>query len=125
MRDHLINRFALLGAPAQDALPRHQKRVRSSTGAKPPSSRERTVVRLLRVFVGRFTLEVVESVWCFADVPTVDVLDVLQPQVDKSLVTKGGCQRPGCLSAARRGYASFSCALVSALPPARIPAQVR
>src|SRR6202043_2227313 len=49
---------------------------------------ERTLLRRLCVFAGRFTLDDVEPVCACAEVPAADVLDLLASLVDKSLVMK-------------------------------------
>jgi len=59
---------------------------------------ERTLLARLCVFAGRFTLDDVEPVCCFGDVPETDALDLLSSLIDKSLVIKedadgGACYR--------------------------------
>src|SRR6516164_1177862 len=85
----LADRFALLTGGSRAALPRHQTlrtTIEWSHDLLPDS--ERTVLRRLCTFAGRFTLEDVESVCTSPDVPAGQLLDVLASLVDKSLVTK-------------------------------------
>ena len=49
---------------------------------------EQTVLRRLGAFAGRFTLEDVEGVCAFDDVPASEVLDIVSSLLDKSLVIK-------------------------------------
>ena len=87
--DRLADRFALLTGGSRAALPRHQTlrtTIEWSHDLLGPD--ERTLLRRLCVFAGRFTLEDVESVCTSDDVPAARALDVLSSLVDKSLVTK-------------------------------------
>src|SRR5207245_2722155 len=51
-------------------------------------SAERTLLRRLCVFAGRFSLEAIESVCCSQDVQAASALDILSSLLDKSLVMK-------------------------------------
>lgn len=87
--DRLGDRFALLTGGSRAALPRHQTlrtTIEWSHDLLGPD--ERTLLRRLCVFAGRFTLEDVESVCTSDEVPAARALDVLSSLVDKSLVTK-------------------------------------
>ena len=87
--DRLTDRFGLLTGGSRAALPRHQTlRTTIEWSHDLLGSDERTLLRRLCVFAGRFTLEDVESVCASDDVPVAHVLDVLSSLVDKSLVTK-------------------------------------
>ena len=95
--DRLGNRFALLTGGSRAALPRHhtlRTTIEWSHDLLGPD--ERTLLRRLCVFAGRFTLEDVESVCTSDDVPVALVLDVLSSLVDKSLVTKEEAAGPAC-----------------------------
>ena len=87
--DRLSDRFGLLTGGGRAALPRHQTlrtTIEWSHDLLGPD--ERTFFRRLSVFAGRFTLDDVEPVCAFDDVPAATVLDVLSSLVDKSLVLK-------------------------------------
>ncbi len=87
--DRLGDRFALLTGGSRAALPRHQTlrtTIEWSHDLLGPD--ERTLLRQLCVFAGRFTLEDVESACSSDDVPAALALDLLSSLVDKSLVTK-------------------------------------
>ncbi len=87
--DRLADRFALLTGGSRAALPRHQTlRTTIEWSHDLLGSDERTLLRRLCVFAGRFTLEDVESVCTMDDVPAGRALDLLSSLVDKSLVTK-------------------------------------
>ena len=95
--DRLADRFGLLTGGSRAALPRHQTlrtTIEWSHDLLGPD--ERTLLRRLCVFAGRFTLEDVEAVCAADDVPAAHVLDVLSSLVDKSLVTKEETQGPAC-----------------------------
>ena len=95
--DRLADRFGLLTGGSRAALPRHQTlRTTIEWSHDLLGSDERTLLRRLCVFAGRFTLEDVESVGASDDVPAAHVLDVLSSLVDKSLVTKEETQGPAC-----------------------------
>ena len=87
--DRLADRFALLTGGSRAALPRHQTlrtTIEWSHDLLGPD--ERTLLRRLSVFAGRFTLEDVEAVCTSDDVPAERTLDLLSSLVDKSLVVK-------------------------------------
>ena len=87
--DRLTDRFGLLTGGSRAALPRHQTlRTTIEWSHDLLGSGERTLLRRLCVFAGRFTLEDVESVCASDDVPAARALDLLSSLVDKSLVTK-------------------------------------
>jgi Predicted ATPase len=95
--DRLTDRFGLLTGGSRAALPRHQTlRTTLEWSHDLLGSGERTLLRRLCVFAGRFTLEDVESVCASDDVPAAQVLDVLSSLVDKSLVMKEDTRGPAC-----------------------------
>ena len=95
--DRLADRFGLLTGGSRAALPRHQTlRTTIEWSHDLLGADERTLLRRLCVFAGRFTLEDVESV-CGSDaVPDAHVLDLLSSLVDKSLVMKEDAPGPAC-----------------------------
>lgn len=102
--DRLTDRFALLTGGGHAALPRHQTletAIDWSHELLTPD--ERTLLRRLCVFTGRFTLEDVESV-CGGS----ETLDLLSSLVDKSLVVREDVRRLACyrLHETMREYAS-------------------
>ena len=89
IRDRLTDRFALLTGGSRAALPRHQTlRTTIDWSHDLLDSGERTLLRRLCVFAGRFSLEAIESVCCSKDVPAATALDILSSLLDKSLVVK-------------------------------------
>jgi predicted ATPase/DNA-binding CsgD family transcriptional regulator len=93
--DRLSDRFSLLTGGGRAALPRHQTlqtAIDWSHDLLIPA--ERSLLRRLCVFAGRFTLEDVESV-CF-DGAAADALDLLSSLVDKSLVMKEDAKGVAC-----------------------------
>ncbi len=87
--DRLADRFGLLTGGSRAALPRHQTlRTTIEWSHDLLGSDERTLLRRLCVFAGRFTLEDVEAVCTSDDVPAAHALDLLSSLVDKSLVMK-------------------------------------
>ena len=95
--DRLTDRFGLLTGGSRAALPRHQTlRTTIEWSHDLLGSDERTVLRRLCVFAGRFTLEDVESVCTSDDVSAAHVLELLSSLVDKSLVTKEETQGAAC-----------------------------
>ncbi|MHB8960866.1 MAG: LuxR C-terminal-related transcriptional regulator [Candidatus Limnocylindrales bacterium] len=95
--DRLADRFGLLTGGSRAALPRHQTlRTTIEWSHDLLGSDERTLLRRLCVFAGRFTLEDVESVCTSDDVPTARALDVLSSLVDKSLVVRQDGVGPAC-----------------------------
>jgi predicted ATPase/DNA-binding CsgD family transcriptional regulator len=97
--DRLSDRFGLLTGGSRAALPRHQTlQTTIDWSHELLDTGERTLLRRLCVFAGRFTLEDVESVCSSEDVPAAGALDLLSSLVDKSLVMKedangGACYR--------------------------------
>jgi predicted ATPase/DNA-binding CsgD family transcriptional regulator len=95
--DRLSDRFGLLTGGSRAALPRHQTlRTTIEWSHDLLTSGERTLLRRLFVFAGRFTLEDVESVCTSDDVPAARALDVLSSLVDKSLVMKQDAPGVAC-----------------------------
>ncbi len=87
--DRLTDRFGLLTGGGRGALPRHQTlRTTIDWSHDLLEAGERTLLRRLCVFAGRFTLEDVESVCASEEVPGAQALDLLSSLVDKSLVMK-------------------------------------
>ena len=107
--ERLSDRFGLLTGGSRAALPRHQTlQTTIDWSHELLSSRDRTLLRRLCVFAGRFTLEDVESV-CLSDgVPAADALDLLSSLVEKSLVMKEEERSLACyrLHETMREYAS-------------------
>jgi predicted ATPase/DNA-binding CsgD family transcriptional regulator len=95
--DRLTDRFGLLTGGSRAALPRHQTLQTTIEWSHDLlGSDERTLLRRLCVFAGRFTLDDIEAV-CAADgVPAGRVLDLLSSLVDKSLVAREGARDPAC-----------------------------
>ena len=97
IRDRLTDRFGLLTGGSRAALPRHQTlrtTIEWSHDLLGPG--ERTLLRRLCAFAGRFTLKDVESVCMSDDMPAARALDVLSSLVDKSLVMKEDTRGPAC-----------------------------
>jgi predicted ATPase/DNA-binding CsgD family transcriptional regulator len=89
IRDRLSDRFDLLTGGSRAALPRHQTlrtAIEWSYDLLTPA--ERTMLLRLCVFAGRYTLDDVQAVCCFDDLPAGQALDVLSSLLDKSLVGK-------------------------------------
>ena len=87
--DRLNDRFGLLTGGSRAALPRHQTlRTTIDWSHDLLEAGERTLLRRLCVFAGRFTLEDVESVCAPDEGPATQALDLLSSLVDKSLVMK-------------------------------------
>ena len=87
--DRLSRRFELLTGAGRAALPRHQTlhtTIEWSYDLLTPA--ERTLLARLSVFAGRFTLDDVEPVCCFDDVPSSAALNLVSSLLDKSLVSK-------------------------------------
>jgi predicted ATPase/DNA-binding CsgD family transcriptional regulator len=106
--DRLSDRFGLLTIGGRAALPRHQTlqtAIDWSHDLLTPA--ERSLLRRLCVFAGRFTLEDVESV-CSEAGSTADALDLLASLVDKSLVMKEDAKGTACyrLHETMREYAA-------------------
>lgn len=91
------DRFGLLTGGSRTALPRHQTlrtTIEWSYDLLTPT--ERTLLRRLCVFAGRFTLADVEPVCCSDDVPAAHALDLLSSLIDKSLVVKEEAADAAC-----------------------------
>lgn len=107
---HLADRFGLLTGGSRAALPRHQTlRATIDWSHELLTADERTLLRRLSVFAGRFTLDGAEVVCASDDVPAARVLDLLSSLVDKSLVTKEDAQAVAChrLHETMREYAGL------------------
>ena len=97
IRDRLTDRFTLLTGGSRAALPRHQTlRTTIDWSHDLLDSGERTLLRRLCVFAGRFTLEAIESVCCSEEVPAAHALNVVASLVDKSLVIKEDVRSGAC-----------------------------
>jgi predicted ATPase/DNA-binding NarL/FixJ family response regulator len=95
--ERLADRFGLLTGGSRAALPRHQTlRTTIDWSHDLLAAGERTFLRRLCVFAGRFTLEDVEGVCTFGEVPSANVLDLLSSLVDKSLVIKEDAKGLAC-----------------------------
>ena len=95
--DRLTDRFSLLTGGSRAALPRHQTlRTTIDWSHDLLETAERALLRRLGVFAGRFTLEDVESVCAFDDVPAARALDLLSSLVDKSLVMREDAKGGAC-----------------------------
>ncbi len=95
--ERLTDRFGLLTGGDRTAIPRHQTlrtTIEWSHELLEPS--ERTLLRRLCVFAGRFTLEDVESVRASDDATAAQTLDSLASLVDKSLVIKEDARDLAC-----------------------------
>ena len=89
VRDRLNDRFALLTGGGRAALPRHQTlRTTIEWSHDLLNPAERSMLKRLCVFAGRFTLDDVESVCSSEELPAAQSLTVLSSLVDKSLVGK-------------------------------------
>ena len=97
IRDRLADRFGLLAGAGRATLPRHQTlRMAIEWSHDLLTPDERTLLRRLSVFAGRFTLEDVEAVCAADDVPPREVLDLVASLVDKSLVTVEAARSVAC-----------------------------
>jgi predicted ATPase/DNA-binding NarL/FixJ family response regulator len=108
--ERLADRFGLLTGGSRAALPRHQTlRTTIDWSHDLLAAGERTFLRRLCVFAGRFTLEDGEGVCTFGDVPSANVLDLLSSLVDKSLIIKEDAQGLACyrLHETMREYAGL------------------
>ena len=95
--DRLSDRFGLLTGGSHVALPRHQTlRTTIDWSHDLLEPDERTLIRRLCVFAGRFTLEDVEAVCSSEDVPASNALDSLSSLVDKSMVMKEDAKGLAC-----------------------------
>ncbi|MBB5783592.1 ATP-binding protein [Nonomuraea jabiensis] len=108
--DRLSDRFGLLTGGVRAALPRHQTlRLTIDWSHDLLAAGEQALLRRLSVFSGRFTLEDVESVCAWDDVPAERALDLLSSLVDKSLVAKEDAGALACyrLHETMREYAGL------------------
>ncbi|MGW0199670.1 LuxR C-terminal-related transcriptional regulator [Nonomuraea sp. NPDC003201] len=108
--DRLSDRFGLLTGGVRAALPRHQTlRTTIDWSHDLLAAGEQALLRRLSVFSGRFTLEDVESVCAWDDVPAERALDLLSSLVDKSLVLKEDAGTLACyrLHETMREYAGL------------------
>ncbi len=97
IRDRLADRFGLLAGTGRATLPRHQTlRMAIEWSHDLLTPDERTLLRRLAVFAGRFTLDDVEAVCAADDLPQRDVLDLVTSLVDKSLVTAEVARSVAC-----------------------------
>jgi predicted ATPase len=97
IRDRLADRFGLRTGGGRATLPRHQTlRMAIEWSHDLLSPAERTLLRRLSVFAGRFTLEDVEAVCAADDIPPPTVLDLVASLVDKSLVTAETARGVAC-----------------------------
>jgi predicted ATPase/DNA-binding CsgD family transcriptional regulator len=97
IRDRLADRFALLTGGSRAALPRHQTlRTAIEWSHDLLLADERSVLRRLCVFAGRFTVEDVELVCAGADLPRDRAFDLLASLVEKSLVVKEDAKGVAC-----------------------------
>ena len=106
--ERLSDRFGLLTGGGRAALPRHQTLQTTIDWSHDLlSASERTLLRRLCVFAGRFTLEDVESVCISDDMPAANALDLLSSLVEKSLVMKEDARALACyrLHETMRDYA--------------------
>ncbi|MFC4584954.1 LuxR C-terminal-related transcriptional regulator [Sphaerisporangium corydalis] len=109
----LTDRFGLLTGGGRTALPRHQTlRTTIDWSHDLLAAGEQTLLRRLRVFAGRFTLEDIESVCATGEVPPARALEVLSSLVDKSLVMKEEVRGLACyrLHETMREYAGLKLA---------------
>src|SRR5215831_4077519 len=108
--DRLTDRFGLLTAGGQAALPRHQTlRTTIDWSYELLAPGERVVLRRLCVFAGRFTLDDVEAVCITGGEPAAQALHLVSSLVDKSLVIKEEAKSIACyrLHETMREYAGL------------------
>ncbi|WP_127500997.1 helix-turn-helix transcriptional regulator [Actinoplanes solisilvae] len=87
--DRLHDRFALLAHGTRAALPRHETlRTTLEWSYDQLTTAEQTMLSRLSVFAGRFTLDDVEAVCCFGDVPAARSVELVSSLVDKSLLQR-------------------------------------
>src|SRR5438309_4055029 len=97
VRERLNDRFALLMGGGRAALPRHQTlRTTIEWSHDLLNPAERSMLRRLCVFAGRFTLDDAESVCISEPLPAVQPLVVLSSLVEKSLVGKEDVNGVAC-----------------------------
>jgi len=108
--DRLTDRFGLLTAGGQAALPRHQTlRTTIDWSYDLLAPDERALLRRLCVFAGRFTLDDVEAVCITDGDPAAQALHLVSSLVDKSLVIKEEAKSVACyrLHETMREYAGL------------------
>jgi len=87
--ERLDDRFRLLVSKEQTALERHQTlRAAIDWSYNLLSSDEQVLFQRLSIFVGGWTLEAAESVCADASVKSIDVLNLMEQLINKSLVIK-------------------------------------
>ena len=87
--DRLADRFSLLTGGSRAALPRHQTlRTTIEWSHDLLSGSERALLRRSCAFAGRFTLEDVESVCGYGEVPPGQALGELSSLVDQNLIRR-------------------------------------
>ena len=109
IRDRLNDRFSLLMASGRAALPRHQTlRTAIDWSYDLLDEAERTLLRRMCAFAGRFTLEDAEASCVWDSTLPVDLVDVLASLVDKSLVIRDDLRGIACyrLHETMRDYAA-------------------
>lgn len=95
--ERLSDRFSLLVGGGHAALPRHQTlRTTIEWSHDLLTPVERTLLRRLCVFAGRFMLDDVEGICAWDEPPTTSVLDSLSSLVDRSLVMKEDVRGLAC-----------------------------
>src|SRR5437870_5249164 len=95
--DRLTDRFALLTSGSRAALPRHQTLETAMDWSHDLlTDAERTLLRRLCLFTGRFTLDDVEAVCTPDEDPASRALDLMSSLVDKSLVVKEDARGIAC-----------------------------
>ena len=95
--ERLADRFALLSGGGRAALPRHQTLETAIDWSHDLlTAEERTLLRRLCVFAGRFTLDDVAAVCMSPNFLPARALDLLSSLVDKSLVLKEDVGGAGC-----------------------------
>ncbi|HEU4726083.1 MAG TPA: protein kinase [Candidatus Eisenbacteria bacterium] len=83
----LQDRFALLTGGSRTALPRQQTlRATVDWSYELLAEQERKLLNRVSAFAGGFTLEAAESVCAWNGLESFDVLDLISPLIDKSLV---------------------------------------
>lgn len=89
MLDRLHDRFALLAGGTRAALPRHETlRATLEWSYTQLTPAEQTLLSRLSVFAGRFTLDDVETVCCFGDLPASKSVELVSSLLDKSLLQR-------------------------------------
>jgi predicted ATPase/DNA-binding CsgD family transcriptional regulator len=95
--ERLSDRFGLLTGGGRAALPRHQTlRTTIDWSHDLLEPAERTLLRRLCAFAGRFTLEDVEGVCAFGEAPAARAVDLLSSLVDRSLVMREDSRSLAC-----------------------------